>query len=200
MDTHTAAMAEPFPPLRWEAAAEPSPVHEVLARFVRAAYLDHFGAQLGALMPELCALVDLDGLPRAVAGFRRAADGPLFLEQYLAGSVEEALAAATGERVGRDGVWEVGNLATRCPGAARDFVRRAATALAERGAEWAVFTGTRRVVAVFRRLGIPLITLAHADPGRLVTHDADWGSYYEHAPRVVAGRVVDGLKATARPA
>lgn len=183
--------------LRWEAAAPHSSRHETLAGFVREAYRQHFGAKLNSVMPELCAIVDPDGLPRAVAGIRHAADGPLFLEQYLAGPVEDAITAAAGTFVPRTRIWEVGNLATRCPGAARYFVRRAAGALAERGAEWAVFTGTRRVVAVFRRLGIPLITLAEADPGRLADDGTRWGTYYEHAPRVVAGRVAAGLAATA---
>ena len=165
-----------------------APIFDV-ADFVRNAYRQHFGASLCSLMPELCALIDVDGLPRAVAGFRPAAGQPLFLEQYLSSPVELEIAASTGEPVERSRIWEVGNLATRCPGAARYFVHRAAVALADRGAEWAVFTGTRRVVAVFRRLGLPLITLAQADPTRLRENARRWGSYYEHAPRVVAGRV-----------
>ena len=183
--------------LSWEAAAPASDRHEALAGFVREAYRQHFGAQLASLMPELCALVDVDGLPRAVAGLRHAACGPLFLERYLASPVEEVIGAAAGQPVSRADVWEVGNLATRCPGAARYLVRRAAHALAERGAQWAVFTGTRRVVAIFRRLRVPLITLAEADPARLGEDASLWGSYYEHAPRVVAGRVTAGLVATA---
>lgn len=184
--------------LRWEAAAPCSSRHETLAGFVREAYRQHFGAELLSVMPELCAIVDPDGLPRAVAGIRHAADGPLFLEQYLAGPVEDAIAAAAGTPVARAGIWEVGNLATRCPGTARHFVRQAAAALAGRGAEWAVFTGTRRVVAVFRRLGVPLVTLAEADPARLADDGTRWGTYYDHAPRVVAGRVATGLAATIR--
>jgi hypothetical protein len=70
--------------LRWEAAAPHSSRHETLAGFVREAYRQHFGAKLNSVMPELCAIVDPDGLPRAVAGIRHAADGPLFAEQYLA--------------------------------------------------------------------------------------------------------------------
>lgn len=193
METHTDIAPPPLAPLRWEAAAAPAPRHAALAGFIRDAYERHFGAQLASLMPELCALVDLDGVPRAVAGFRPASSGPLFLEQYLGGPVEDAIARAAGEPVERRQVWEVGNLATRCPGAARDFVGRAAAALADRGASWAVFTGTRRVVAVFRRIGVPLVTLADADPARLTDRDTDWGSYYDHAPRVVAGRVSSGL-------
>ena len=190
----TPAIASTPAGLRWEAASEASDRHAALADFIKGAYRQHFGASLSSLMPELCALIDVDGLPRAVAGFRQATGQPLFLEQYLSSPVELQIAAATGEPVERSTIWEVGNLATRCPGAARYFVHRAAEALAERGAEWAVFTGTRRVVAVFRRLGLPLVTLAQADPASLREDAARWGSYYEHAPRVVAGRVCLALQ------
>jgi len=192
----TPAIATTPAELRWEAASEASDRHAALADFIKGAYRQHFGASLSSLMPELCALIDVDGLPRAVAGFRQATDNPLFLEQYLSSPVEQQIAAATGEAVRRSAIWEVGNLATRCPGAARYFVHRAAAALAERGAEWAVFTGTRRVVAVFRRLGLPLITLAQADPARLQEDAAHWGTYYQHAPRVVAGRISLALQGT----
>ncbi|MEJ2515324.1 MAG: thermostable hemolysin [Gammaproteobacteria bacterium] len=180
----------------WESARHATPRHDDLAAFIREAYRSHFGANLASLMPELCALLDPDGLPRAVAGFRHAGRGPLFLEQYLDQPVEAAISLASREPVDRDSIWEIGNLATRCPGAARFFVRRAALELADRGATWAVFTGTRRVVAVFRRLRVPLITLGSADPERLGDDAAGWGSYYDHAPRVVAGRVSLGLAAT----
>lgn len=180
----------------WETAAQTTPRHDALAAFIRESYRSHFGANLASLMPEICALLDPDGLPRAVAGFRHAGSEPLFLEHYLDMPVEAAISAASGQPVDRNSVWEIGNLATRCPGAARFFVRRAALDLAQRGATWAVFTGTRRVVAVFRRLRVPLITLGCADPARLGEAAAGWGSYYEHAPRVVAGRVALGLAAT----
>lgn len=183
--------------LRWEAAVRESARHANLGGFIAESYRRHFGANLFPLMPELCALVDADGVPRAVAGFRHAGAEALFLEQYLDAPVEEVLGRLTGEHVERSGVWEVGNLATRCPGAARQFIHRAALALSGRGATWAVFTATRRVAAVFRRVGVPLIQLGEAEPGRLLWDGTDWGSYYDHAPRVLAGRVATGLVVTA---
>ena len=36
---------------------------------------------------------------------------------------------------------------------------------------------------------VPLLALAKADPTRLGAAAADWGSYYESAPVVVAGRI-----------
>lgn len=177
--------------LRWESARAPGARHATLAEFVCRTYEARFGARLPAVMPELCALLEPDGGPLAVAGFRGAAQEPLFLEQYLDVPIEAAISAATGQVVKRTEIWEVGNLATRCPGAARHFVNVAAHELAARGAAWAVFTGTRRVLAVFRRLGLPVVWLADADASRVADGVAAWGDYYNHAPQVVFGRLAD---------
>lgn len=177
--------------LRWESAHAPGTRHATLAEFVCRTYEARFGTRLPAVMPELCALLEPDGGPLAVAGFRGAAQETLFLEQYLDAPIEAAISAATGEVVRREAIWEVGNLATRCPGAARHFVNIAANELAARGAAWAAFTGTRRVLAVFRRLGIPVIRLADANPNRVADGAAAWGDYYKHSPQVVFGRIAD---------
>ena len=183
------SIRDPQPDLRWESARAPGQRHATLADFVLHAYVARFGARAPAIMPELCALLDTGGHPVAVAGFRNAARDSLFLEQYLDMPIEAAITAATGGSALREEIWEVGNLATHCPGAARYFVSAAADKLVLRGATWAVFTGTRRVVAVFRRLGIPLLTLAEASPDRIVDGGRGWGDYYSHAPRVVLGQV-----------
>jgi hypothetical protein len=183
----------PATALHWECVLAPSPRHAMLAEFVRHTYASWFGARLDVVMPELCALLGPDDEPHAVAGFRHAADDRLFLEQYLDIPIETAIMTATGADAKRVEIWEVGNLATRCPGAARDFVATAARQLASRGAGWAVFTGTRRVVAIFRRLGIPLLTRAPATPDRVAGGGDGWGDYYEHTPRVLLGRISAGL-------
>ena len=55
--------------------------------------------------------------------------------------------------------------------------------------EWVVFTATRELIGIFRKLGLSLLELAPADPGRLPEPADDWGSYYDSEPIVVAGRV-----------
>jgi hypothetical protein len=57
------------------------------------------------------------------------------------------------------------------------------------GYEWVVFTATRELIGIFRKLGLSLLALAPADPSRLPEPADDWGSYYDSAPIVVAGRV-----------
>ena len=59
----------------------------------------------------------------------------------------------------------------------------------EAGHDWVVFTATQELIGIFAKLGLPLLALAKADPTRLGAAAADWGSYYESAPVVVAGRI-----------
>nr|WP_265944445.1 thermostable hemolysin [Dechloromonas sp. A34] len=52
-----------------------------------------------------------------------------------------------------------------------------------------VFTATGELIRIFAKLGLPLLALAPADPARLGSEAGAWGSYYETAPVVVAGRI-----------
>ena len=61
-----------------------------------------------------------------------------------------------------------------------------------------VFTATRELIGIFRKLGLPLLALAPADPARLPEPVDDWGSYYESNPIVVAGRIRLGLERAQR--
>ena len=61
-----------------------------------------------------------------------------------------------------------------------------------------VFTATRELRNSFRRLGLNPLRLARADPARLPDGGANWGSYYEHDPLVMAGRIVRGLHVSSR--
>ena len=69
--------------------------------------------------PQLVALHDDDGGIVAAAGYRSAADGPLFLERYLAAPVEALLGAAGRPSPGRGRIVEVGHLAGGRSGAGR---------------------------------------------------------------------------------
>jgi hypothetical protein len=51
---------------------------------------------------------------------------------------------------------------------------------------------------VFVRLGIAPIALGAADPARLGPEAQCWGTYYEHHPVVVAGRIDLALNRLAR--
>jgi hypothetical protein len=171
-----------------------SPRRFEVETFIRDVYAEHFGARLGALMPILVTLCDCDGRIQAAAGLRPADLRGLFVENYTAAPIEQVLQTATGERVGRARIIEVGNLATRSPGSARVLFRSMTSWLYEQGFDWVVFAGTIDVRLIFRRMGVDLVALCDADPACLGDARHDWGSYYENQPLVMAGSIVEGCR------
>ena len=87
--------------------------------FVRERFAAHYQARVRHFMPRLFALEAADGSLHGAVGCRGAAEQGLFLERYLDEPVESVIARRTGERVEREGIVEVGNLAAHGAGTAR---------------------------------------------------------------------------------
>lgn len=169
-----------------------SPERAPLEDFVRQQFLRHFNARVKHFMPELLALRDGDGTIRSVVGCRAAAHEPLFLETYTRAPIEDELAARNGFWVPRERIVEIGSLACRSARGAIEIVRALVPYLLGTGFSWVVFTGADTVMNVFRYLGLSPLPLCRADAYLLGDARRDWGSYYDHDPHVMAGRIQDG--------
>jgi len=150
---------------------------------IRSAFRRGHGARLASLPQWLVANTDADGVICA-ASLRFAEDG-FFSERYLDQPIEELIARYTGMPTDRAALAEVGGLAAGRPGEVRDMVCGIVKFLQARGTGWAVFTATAKLRTYLRRIGIPLLDLAPADPARIEAVET-WGRYYEQDPRVVA--------------
>jgi hypothetical protein len=148
-------------------------------------YRGRYGARICHWAPTLVGLVG-DGRILAAAGYRDAS-GPLFLERYLAAPVEAVIAARAGARVTRREIVEVGHFAASEAGEGKRLLPVLARHLSQCGYRWVVSTATRELRVLLAHLGMRPLALARADPGPLGADAADWGSYYEHEPIVVAG-------------
>lgn len=178
--------------------APASPCRVAAEGFIADAFLEKHGARIHEFLPELVGLQNRTGDLRAVAGYRSAATGSLFLEQYLADPVEKDLAAHLGAPVSRDQIVEVGNLAGGSCRSARHLVSLLPRYLLDQGYTWVVFTATSLVRDILTSVGASLVELAPADSNRLATGNADWGRYYYNDPRVMAGQLTSGLDLSAR--
>jgi hypothetical protein len=174
-----------------------SPQRLLVEEFVRREFFAHFGARIRNFMPELLALHGRDGGLRAVVGCRAAGAEKLFLETYTNEPIETALAARNGFFVPRQRIVEIGSLACHSAAAAIAIVRALVPHLLNAGFSWVVFTGADTVMNVFRHLGLEPLVLCEADPQLLGDARRHWGSYYDHNPRVMAGRIADGARARA---
>ena len=170
--------------------------HEVEA-FIRRVYARRYGADVRQFAPVLASLRDDSGI-LAVAGYRSAAQGPLFLERYFDGPIESLLAAHADAPPARDRIVEVGHLAAERAGEGRRLIRLLCPHLASLGYQWAVSTLTTELRHLFVRIGVTPLALGAADPARLGDEAADWGDYYAHHPVVLAGHLPLALRILAR--
>jgi hypothetical protein len=146
-------------------------------------------------MPTLVGLHGIDGSLLAAVGYRSAALESLFLEVYTQAPIEEVIRRQTGIDVPRSQIVEVGSLACTGGRAAMEIVTSLVPALIEDGFSWVVFTGADTVRNVFRRLNLKPVSLCIANKSMLGDRQQEWGSYFDHNPVVMAGRIADGIVA-----
>jgi hypothetical protein len=169
-----------------------------LEAFIAGVFMQRHGAQVSHYAGSLLGLRGQDGRWCAGLGYTRATSGAMFVEHYLERPVEQVVAAALGERVERGAFAEVGNLAASADGLGRLLIALTTVHLFEQGVQHVVFTATRALSNAFARLGVPLVDLGPADPARVPGGEANWGDYYRHDPRILAGRVASGLPVAGR--
>ena len=168
--------------------------------FIRRGFQQAYGSLLAQLMPELMVLRRHSQIA-AACGLRPALMEKLFLETYLDAPVETILAGAVDSSVARADIVEVGNLVIAQPGYARHLIVHLAACLYARGCRWVVFSAVPALRNSFRRIGIPLVTLAPADARRLSADErARWGTYYDHSPVVTTVNVADAFQAVCEAA
>lgn len=162
--------------------------------FITQVYARRFGARVTHFAPVLVSLHDRAGTLVAAAGYRHAAQGPLFLERYLDAPVERVLARHDNPRAARSDIVEVGHLAAGRAGEGRRLIYLLGPYLASQGFRWVVGTLTQELRQLFVRIGVAPLELGHADSAALGPDAKDWGSYYEHGPLVLAGHLPDALR------
>ncbi|HEY6134197.1 MAG TPA: thermostable hemolysin [Rubrivivax sp.] len=194
--SQVAARPGPAPRLRFHGTG--SPGRDEVEAFIAGVYRERFGAAVQQFAPVLVSLHDEDGERVAAAGYRAANLGPLFLEHYLEGPVQALLPAPPGRTPQRDRIVEVGHLAAARAGEGRRLIRLLGPHLAAQGFEWVVSTLTQELRRLFVRMGVTPLALGVADPSVLGDQASQWGSYYDHRPLVLAGRLDAALQMLAR--
>jgi len=200
----TPASADPFAGLRprsraaWRLVEHLGGERRSAEEFITRRYRDSLGADIEAFMPRLFTLRDSGGAICGALGLR-SAHHRLFAERYLDVSVERAIARSSGCAVERQAIVEVGHFCGAFAGAMRLLIELLTERLHDEGQQWVAFTSTTALRNAFTRVGLRPIDLGPAPAEKLSSDERRrWGRYYDHAPRVSAGRVEIGMRAFAQ--
>ena len=164
-------------------------------RFVAKRFSSEYGATVEYFLGRHILSYD-QGELKSVVGYHIADEAPLYLEQYLSAPVEQVIASRrdVDELIDRASVVEVGNLASTSPGSFRRLILSLCRYFHDASSSWVDFTSTPQLLNTFKKLGLELVFLGDAHEGDLENGAEDWGNYYEHKPRVVAGNIGYGLQ------
>lgn len=164
---------------------------EEVEAFIAKVFANAYGANIQHFMPQLVSLRDENNTLVAAFGLRQAHTERLFLEQYLDVPVETLLSSRLGRPYGREQITEIGNLAVANPRNAGALIASVIHYSLISGVEWCVCTAHHTLQNALIKSGREVIALQIADKNRLPASElANWGSYYQHAPQIVAVRGV----------
>jgi len=170
-----------------------SAAHTAALQKIQTQYQKHFHCQLQHSLPyslsRLSREEGKDSQILACTGYQPAAEGPLFLEQYLDEPVEDCLQRLTHKPVSREQIVEIGGFAVSHKRHALPFMLQLAPTLADFGFKTVVCTVTRPMQGCLRKLGIVSTLLADANPSRVDISNNAWGTYYDSKPVVLAGDI-----------
>jgi hypothetical protein len=165
------------------------PARVEVEAFIHAVFKRAYNAEITAFLPHLVALRDSNGVLMAAFGWKKASDGPLFLEQYLDEPIESLISKKLGKNISRDEITKIGNLAVANPRNAGILIAHVIQHSLHIGIEWCVATAHHSLQNGLIKGGRDVYPLFPADKVRLSPEEqAKWGSYYDRMPQVVAIR------------
>lgn len=157
--------------------------------FIYQVFYQAYGAKVNKFMPTLIALRDEKSQLMAAFGMRQAQNNSLFLEQYLDEPIEAVISKSLNQVIRREEITEIGNLAVNNPRNAGILIAHVIQHSIDAGVKWCVATAHQTLQNGLRKGGCDVFPIHSVDPMRLpASVRADWGSYYEHKPQVIAVR------------
>lgn len=157
--------------------------------FIAQVFDTTYGATIKHFMPQLIALRDEHQGLIAAFGLRQAAIERLFLEQYLDMPIEDLLSTRLQKTTSRAEITEIGNLAVANPRNAGFLVASVIEYSLNSGVQWCVCTAHHSLQNALIKGGREVIALQVADKNRIEKNElAQWGSYYQQNPQVIAVR------------
>lgn len=157
--------------------------------FIADIFYHAYQAKIKYFMPKLIALRDEHHHLMAAFGMREAKHSSLFLEQYLDEPIEKVISNHLDQTIYRHDITEIGNLAVINPRNAGILIAHVIKHSIDAGVQWCVATAHHTLQNGLIKGGVDVFPLQTVDQIRLPAEElANWGSYYEHRPQIVAVR------------
>jgi len=180
-------------------SSEGEELHKIACQFTKDQYEERFACELSEFHPNTVSVYE-NNILTAVAGFRGAASGQLFLEQYLDTPIEDCIWAKFTPPAKRHEIVELGGFAASSRHAAFPLMMYLAPALHKLGYTKLVCTANKPIQICLKRLGLNPIFVADADQTKLAASDERWGTYYKGHPQIFTGDIKAGIQAMAKKA
>lgn len=157
--------------------------------FIAEVFYRAYGAKVKNFMPKLIALRDENYQLMAAFGMREASVSPLFLEQYIDEPIEALIEKTQGLKIQRADITEIGNLAVVNPRNAGILISHVIEHSINAGVQLCVATAHHTLQNGLVKGGCDVFPIHAVDVKRLpVLEQADWGSYYNNQPQIIAVR------------
>jgi hypothetical protein len=164
-----------------------------IEQYIAAKFLKDHNAHIHSFMPHLLTMSCANTFSGSV-GIRAAKDNPLFIENYLEKTIENYISDISGNAENRTGIVEIGNLVATQIGASQLIFILLTAVLYNANYQWVAFTATKQVEHILNKLHFKCHILTKADPKKLGDDIAQWGSYYDTNPHVIAINIADALE------
>lgn len=167
-----------------------SDARSAIEAFIHAGFSRCYNAQVETYLPLLLGIKTKQ--LRAAVGVRKATS-PLFIEQYLPQDIMSSL-SLNGLQYERSQIAEMGNLYSQSHRFTLPLIITVVMGLYLSDVRQLIFAGTENVRHLLKTLGFSMLYLADAEPRQLVNDTSDWGSYYQHQPKVMALDIEASIK------
>lgn len=150
--------------------------------FIKQGFVKAYDAKISITTPHLLALSN--GNYKAALGIRSGHD-KLFLEQYLAGSIEQQTVFVD-HYIKRQDIVEISHLFSNAKRFTIPLFMVTAVSLFYLNYKYLVFSGTQKVIKLIGNAGVSNTLIGNADQNKIATSTDDWGSYYSTNPQIIA--------------
>ena len=160
--------------------------------YIHDKFQQQYDADIQHFLPYILSLKCNDNLC-ATVGIRTAESEPLFLENYLRFPIEQEIGNHFKTAIKRESIVEIGNLVSTWRGSSQLLFIFLTDLLFRLDREWVVFTATKEVEYLLKKMNFSPIHLTDASEKMLEDDKDRWGSYYDENPKVMFGHTPSAM-------